>query len=233
SRKITVDNVNSIAENLSARTAQMAKEQKLIDKIGYEDEFKSGIKHALKVKKDEDYNKIDILDYVKTAAISDLLNTAKDKVAIIYAQGEIRGGDGDLTIIGEGAMRKSLKDAREDENVKAIVLRVDSPGGSALTSELIWREIEITKKVKPVVVSMGNVAASGGYYISCNANRIFAEPGTITGSIGVFGVLPNLTGLTNKIGIHTESVSTHSNASGYSVFTPLQDNTRAIVQESV
>lgn len=233
SRKITVDNVNSIAENLSARTAQMAKEQKLIDKIGYEDEFKSGIKHALKVKKDEDYNKIDILDYVKTAAIGDLLNTAKDKVAIIYAQGEIRGGDGDLTIIGEGAMRKSLKDAREDENVKAIVLRVDSPGGSALTSELIWREIEITKKVKPVVVSMGNVAASGGYYISCNANRIFAEPGTITGSIGVFGMLPNLTQLSNKIGIHTETVNTHSNASGYSVFTPLKDDTRAIVQESV
>lgn len=233
SRKITVDNVNSIAENLSARTAKMAKDQKLIDKIGYEDEFRNGIRHALKIKKDEDYNSIDILDYVKNAALSDLLNSAKDKIAIIYAQGEIRGGEGDLTIIGEGAMRESLKEAREDKDVKAIVLRVDSPGGSALTSELIWREIEITKKVKPVIVSMGNVAASGGYYISCNANRIFAEPATITGSIGVFGMLPNLTQLSNKIGIRTETVNTHSNASGYSVFTPLQDNTRAIVQESV
>lgn len=233
SRKISVDSLNSIANNLSARTAQMAKEKKLIDKIGYEDEFHSGIKHALKVKKDEDYNKVDILDYVKSAALKDILSNAKDRIAIIYAQGEIRGGDGDLNIIGEGAMRKALKDAREDKDVKAIVLRVDSPGGSALTSELIWREIEITKKVKPVVVSMGNVAASGGYYISCNASRIFAEPGTITGSIGVFGVLPNLTQLSNKIGIRTETVSTHTNASGYSVFTPLQDNTRAIVQESV
>lgn len=233
SRKIPVDSVNSIANNLSARTAQMAKDSKLIDKIGYEDQFHDGIKHALKVKKDEDYNTIDILDYVKTAALDELLSTAKDKIAIIYAQGEIRGGDGDLTIIGEGAMRKSLKEAREDDDVKAIVLRIDSPGGSALTSELIWREIEITKKTKPVIVSMGNVAASGGYYIACNANRIFAEPGTITGSIGVFGMLPNFTQLSNRIGVHTETVNTHSNASGYSLFTPLQDNTRAIIQESV
>lgn len=233
SRKISVDDVNNIANNLSARTAQMAKDSKLIDKIGYEDQFHNGIKRALKVKKDEDYNSVKILDYVKTAALADILSSAKDKIAIIYAQGEIRGGEGSINIIGEGAMRKSLKEAREDDDVKAIVLRVDSPGGSALTSELIWREIEITKKVKPVVVSMGNLAASGGYYISCNANRIFAEPGTITGSIGVFGMLPNFTQLSNRIGIHTETVNTHANASGYSVFTPLQDNTRSIIQESV
>ncbi len=233
SRKIPVDSINSIAENLSARTPQMAKERKLIDKIGYEDEYHNGIKHALKVEEGEDYNIVKILDYVKTKTLDDLLSDAKDVIAVVYAQGEIRGGDGTINIIGEGAMRKSLKEAREDDNVKAVVLRVDSPGGSALTSEIIWREIELTKKVKPVIVSMGNVAASGGYYISCNANRIFAEPGTITGSIGVFGILPNLTTLSNNIGIHTEKVSTHSNASGYSLFMPLEDNTRAIIQESV
>ncbi|OYQ37469.1 signal peptide peptidase SppA [Flavobacterium cyanobacteriorum] len=233
SRKITVESVNSIAENLSARTPELAKASKLIDKIGYVDEFENGIRKALKIKKDEEINSVDILDYVQTAELSDLLNSGTDKIAVVYAQGEIMGGEGDLTVVGEGAMREALKEAREDKDVKAVVLRVDSPGGNALTSELIWREIELTKKKKPVVVSMGNVAASGGYYISCNASRIFAEPNTITGSIGVFGVLPNLTQLSDKVGIHTEQVNTHSNASGYSLFTPLQDNTRAVVQEGV
>jgi protease-4 len=233
SRKIPLESLNSIAENLSARTAEMAKSSKLIDKIGYIDQYENGIRKALKVKKDKEYNKVCILDYAKTRAFDDLLSGAEDKIAIIYAQGEITGGEGSVSTIGEIAMRKALKEAREDKNVKAIVLRVDSPGGSALTSELIWRDIELAKKFKPVVVSMGNLAASGGYYISCNASRIFAEPNTITGSIGVFGVLPNLTQLSNKVGIHTEQVNTHSNASGYSVFTPLKDNTRAVIQESV
>lgn len=233
SRKIPVDSLNSIADNLGARTPELAKQVKLIDKIGYEDEYHAGIKKALKVKKDEEYNSVSILDYVKATAMNDLLSGGDDEIAIIYAQGEIRGGEGDVNVIGEGAMRTALKAARDNKNVKAIVLRVDSPGGSALTSELIWRDIELAKKVKPVVVSMGNLAASGGYYISCNANRIFAEPGTITGSIGVFGVLPNFTKLSNNIGVHTEQVSTNKNASGYSVFTPLKDDTRAIIQESV
>ena len=233
SRNIPVDSLNSIANNLSARTAEMAKDRKLIDKIGYEDEFHAGIKHALKVAKDEDYNSVSIPDYVQANSIKDLLSDAKDEIAVVYAQGEIRSGDGALTIIAEGAMRKALKEARENEDVKAVVLRVNSPGGSALTSELIWREIELTKQVKPVVVSMGNYAASGGYYISCGANRIFAEPGTITGSIGVFGMLPNLSQLSNNLGIHTEKVSTHDNSAGYSLFTPLEDETRAIITESV
>ncbi|WP_425433071.1 signal peptide peptidase SppA [Flavobacterium album] len=233
SRNIPLDSINSIAENLKGRTPEMAKANKLIDKIGYEDEYHNGIKKALKVKKDEDYNSVDILDYVDATALDGYTSGAKDDIAIIYAQGEITGGEGGLTAIGEDPMRESFKAALEDDNVKAIVLRVNSPGGSALTSELIWREIELAKKKKPVVVSMGNYAASGGYYISCNANRIFAEPGTITGSIGVFGVLPNMSELSNRIGIHTEQVSTHSNASGYSLFTPLQDNTREVIQQSI
>lgn len=233
SRKIPVDSLNSIADRLGARTPELAKQAKLIDKIGYIDQYEAGIKKALKLKKDEEIKSVSILDYVQATALNDLLSGAEDEIAIIYAQGEIRSGEGDVNVVTEDAMRKALKEARENKNVKSIVLRVDSPGGSALTSELIWREIELTKKVKPVVVSMGNVAASGGYYISCNASRIFAEPGTITGSIGVFGMLPNFTELSNRIGIHTEQVSTHRNASGYSVFTPLKDDTRAIIQESV
>lgn len=233
SRNIPLDSLNSIANNLLARTPEMAKEQKLIDKIGYIDEFYNGIRTALDIEKDKEINSVTILDYIESNQLADILSGAKDRIAVVYAQGEITGGEGSLTSIGEISMRKALKAAADDDNVKAIVLRVDSPGGSALTSELIWRDIELTKKKKPVVVSMGNLAASGGYYISCNADRIFTEPTTITGSIGVFGVLPNFTELSNKIGIHTEQVSTHEHAAGYSLFTPLEADTREVIQQSV
>lgn len=233
SRKIPVEKLNEIANGLLARTPEMAKAEKLIDKIAYEDEYHNGIRKALKVKKDEEYNTVSIIDYAHKNSTVGKKPSSENTIAIIYAQGTILGGEGDVNIIGEGSMRRSLQEARNDKKVKAIVLRIDSPGGSALTSDLIWREIELTKKVKPVVVSMGNLAASGGYYIACNANKIFAEETTITGSIGVFGTLPNITKLTNNIGIHTEQVKTHQNAAGYSIFTPLDDNTRSVVQESV
>lgn len=233
SRKIPADSLNSIANNLSARTPEMAKERGLVDKIGYIDQFHDGIRKALKIKKDEEINTVDILDYAEANKFNDILNGADDVIAVVYAQGEITGGEGGINNIGEIAMRKALKAAADDKNVKAIVLRVDSPGGSALASELIWRDIELAKKKKPVVVSMGNLAASGGYYISCNANRIFTEPTTITGSIGVFGVLPNFTQLSKNIGIHTEQVNTHKHSSGYSLFTPLEEDTREVIQQSV
>lgn len=233
SRNITVEALNGIANDLAARTPKMAKNTKLVDKIGYEDQYHDGIKKALKVKKDEDYNSISIRDYAKNVSKTPQKVDSKDKIAIIYAQGEIMGGEGDVNIIGEGAMRTSLKEAREDDKIKAIVLRVDSPGGSALTSELIWREIELTKKVKPVVVSMGNLAASGGYYISCNADKIIAEPSTITGSIGVYGVLPNMTELSKKIGINTSQVKSHNHAAGYSPFKPIDEKFKEVTTESV
>ncbi len=233
SRKIDVATLNAIAESLGARTPKLALETKLIDKIGYEDEYHDLIRTKLKVKKDEEYNKISISDYASIADSPSTNFTADNTIAVIYAQGEIQGGEGSVNIIGEGSINRSLKEAREDKDVKAVVLRVDSPGGSALTSELIWREIELTKKVKPVVVSMGNVAASGGYYISCNANTIFAEPNTITGSIGVFGLLPNLNQVGKNIGINAEQVRTHKNASGYSVFEPLDENFKGVVLESI
>lgn len=232
SRKVSVERLNEIANGLLARTPEMAKNEKLVDKVAYEDEYHNGIKKALKVKKDEDYNTVDIVDYAHNVATSSK-SSGDGTIAIIYAQGMILSGEGDVNIIGEGSMRRSLQEARKDKNVKAIVLRIDSPGGSALTSDLIWREIELTKKVKPVVVSMGNLAASGGYYIACNASKIFAEETTITGSIGVFGTLPNITKLTNNIGIHTEQVKTHQNAAGYSIFTPLDEGTKNTIQESV
>jgi protease-4 len=233
SRNVSISQLNTIANGLLARTPEMAKAQKLVDVIAYEDDYHNAIKKALKVDSDEDYNKIDIKDYAENRAQTPKENTSKDKIAIIYAQGEIGNGEGDLNIIGEGSMRRSLQEARKNENIKAIVLRIDSPGGNALTSDLIWREIELTKKVKPVVVSMGNYAASGGYYLACNADKIFAEANTITGSIGVFGTLPNFSKLIDRVGIHVEQVNTHENAAEYSVFKPIDEKFRIVTQESV
>lgn len=233
SRNISVDSLNSIANSLGGRTPELALTKKLVDKVAYEDVYHNAIRKKLDVKAEEEYNSISIVDYSKNVATTSFDISKKDIIAIVYAQGEIQGGEGDVNIIGEGAIRRSLQEARNDKDVKAIVLRVNSPGGSALTSELIWREIEITKKVKPVVVSMSNYAASGGYYIACNADRIFAEPSTITGSIGVFGMLPNMEELANNIGINAEQVKTHANSSGYSVFEPLDENFKLVTLESI
>jgi protease-4 len=233
SRKLTVAQLDAIANTLGARTPELALANKLVDKVAYEDEYHNAIRNILKVDKKEKYNTISITDYAKTAALTVDDYSKDDIIAVIYAQGEIMSGEGDVNVIGEGSIKRSLEEARNDEDVKSIVLRVDSPGGNALTSELIWREIEITKKVKPVVVSMGNYAASGGYYIAANANRIFAEPNTITGSIGVFGMLPNMSQLGKNIGINAEQVKTHTNANGYSIFEPMDENFKGYVFESI
>lgn len=233
SRKLTVAQLDAIANTLGARTPELALANKLVDQIAYEDEYHNAIRNILKVDKKEKYNSISITDYAKTAALTVDDYSKDDIIAVIYAQGEIMSGEGDVNVIGEGSIKRSLEEARNDDDVKAIVLRVNSPGGNALTSELIWREIEITKKVKPVVVSMGNYAASGGYYIAANANRIFAEPNTITGSIGVFGMLPNMNQLGKNIGINAEQVKTHTNANGYSIFEPMDENFKGYVLESI
>jgi protease IV len=232
-RNVSVAQLNSIAESLLARTPQMALAQKLVDEVAYEDEFNNAIKSKLKVTKEDDIESISITDYVSSSSIKSEDYTKDDIIAVIYAQGDISGGEGDVDYIGEGSINRSLKEAREDDNVKAVVLRVDSPGGSALVSDLIWREIELTKKVKPVVVSMGNLAASGGYYIACNANTIFAEPTTITGSIGVFGMLPNVHGFATKYGVNAEQIQTHKNAIGYSIFEPISEEYKAFASEGV
>lgn len=233
SRKISTSKLNEIANNLLARTPEMAKNEKLIDHIAYEDIYHNDIKKALKINIDKNYNKISINDYTHKITTSSVVTESDDKIAIIYAQGEIQSGEGDVNTIGEGSMRRSLQEARKDKKVKAIVLRIDSPGGNALTSDLIWREVELTKKVKPVVVSMGNYAASGGYYIACNANTIFAQNNTITGSIGVFGVLPNFNQLAKKIGINTEQVKTHQNSANYSPFVPVDENFKAVTLQGI
>lgn len=233
SRNLSVQQLNIVANGLLARTPEMAKAQKLVDVVAYEDVYHNAIKKLLKVDTEDEYESVSILDYTQKYTTTSAINDAKDEIAIIYAQGEIQSGEGDVNIIGEGAMRRSISEARNNDDVKAIVLRIDSPGGNALTSDLIWREIELTKKVKPVVVSMGNYAASGGYYIACNANTIFAEKNTITGSIGVFGMLPNFSGLSTKMGIHSEQVNTHQNSGNYNPFAPIDEKFKAVTTEGV
>lgn len=232
-RKIAKSQLNIIADKLLARTPEMALQQKLIDQIAYEDEFNADVRKKLSLKIDDEIETVSIEDYTRENLIKIDDYTKDDIIAIIYAQGEINSGEGDVNYIGEQSVNRALKEAREDKNVKSVVIRIDSPGGNALTSELIWREIELTKKVKPVVVSMGNYAASGGYYIACNATKIFAEPTTITGSIGVFGMLPNVHGMMNKIGINAEQINTHKNAGGYSIFEPISEDFKNFTLEGV
>ncbi|WP_075341687.1 signal peptide peptidase SppA [Tenacibaculum agarivorans] len=227
-RKISVEKLNTIADNSEARNAELAKKNNLIDQILYKDEYDKKLEIAADVKKVET---ISIQDYIASGK-GRKSSVAKDKIAVIYAQGQIMYGEGNDRIIGQGLINKSIKKAVKDKNVKAIVLRVNSPGGSALASELIWRELELAKKEKPIVVSMGNVAASGGYYIACNADLIVAEPTTITGSIGVFGAIPNAYELSKKIGINAEQVSTNNSAS-YSVFEPMNQKFYDVTKEGV
>ncbi|MFK8270354.1 signal peptide peptidase SppA [Capnocytophaga stomatis] len=217
-RNIPIEKLNQIADNLDARTPQLAKENNLIDGVIFKDEFEQILCNKTQSSEINDVNFINIEEYAESVATKVSLKKAKDKIAVIYAEGNIMYGVGKPGIIGDETIIKSLRKATDDKNVKAIVLRVNSPGGSALASELIHREIEIAKKHKKVYVSMGNYAASGGYYIACNADRIFAEEGTITGSIGVFGAYPNVSKLAEKWGINAEQVTTHSNSLEYSLF---------------
>lgn len=232
-RQLPIATLNEIASNLDGRNAELALEHKLIDKIAYLDEYQNGIKNALDLKLDDKINEVEILDYVKEVGLKRTKVGSKDQIALIFAQGEIRGGEGSVNIIGEGSINRALKAARSNDNIKAVVLRVNSPGGSALTSDIIWREIELTKKTKPVIVSMGDVAASGGYYIACNADRIFAESGTITGSIGVFGMVPNFEKVATKFGVNSQQVKTHENADGYSPFKKMSPKYRAVLTENI
>jgi len=231
SRNKTIDELNFIADNLLARNSSLALENNLVDGEIYLDEYADKLKLAVGISTDDDLNKITLQDYISTGK-GRIRSSASNKIAVIYAQGEILYGDGDENYIGQNLIISALRKAQDDKNIKAIVLRVNSPGGSALASELIWREMELASKKLPIVVSMGNLAASGGYYIACNADRIFAEPTTITGSIGVYGLIPNLNKLADNIGVNAEQVSTNTGAN-YSVFEPMTDAFRTVSTEGV
>ncbi len=229
SRKLTVERLNAIADNSLSRTAELSKQNGLVDRLIYEDQYETKLKVLTSSEK---LNLISIKDYISLGVrkVEDLLK--ENRIAVIYAQGSIIYGKGDENKIGQELINKAIRKAVEDKYVKAIVLRVNSPGGSALASELIWRELELAKKEKPLIVSMGNLAASGGYYISCGANKIFAEPTTITGSIGVFGMMPNAYEFSKNIGVNAEQVATN-NSPSYSIFEPMDKRFYEVTKEGV
>jgi len=223
--------LRQLANSGVVQTATEAAMYHLIDGVRYDDEVKNEIIKNIKIDADDKINFISLGKYAKAV---DFSPNGGDRIAIIYAEGEITDGKGQEGSIGSDAYRNLIRKVRLDKNIKAIVFRVNSPGGSALASEEIWREISIAKKTKPVVVSFGDVAASGGYYISCNADSIFAQPNTITGSIGVFGIIPNLKKFfNNKLGVTFDNVKTGPFADMPSASRPLNDAEKQFIQNSI
>ncbi|WP_336837208.1 signal peptide peptidase SppA [Sphingobacterium siyangense] len=232
SRNIAADSLRAIANDYRVRDADDAVKYKLADAKLYKDELLSDLRKRLKISEKDEISFVSLLDYNKK--VKD--DASGSEVAVLYAAGEIVDGEGTGPgQIGGDKFSRELRKLREDDAVKAVVLRVNSPGGSALASDIIWREVILTKKVKPVIVSMGDLAASGGYYISAAADSIFAEPTTITGSIGVFGVIPNFQNLmNNKIGVHYDGVKTGKFADLMTSFDrPLTAEERDIIQREV
>jgi protease-4 len=207
SRKLSVNELEAIADSLAAENAKDALTLKLVDQLCYKDELEKIIIDRLK-NADHKINYISMNRYNDVMVKSDKKFT-KDRIAVVYVDGDIVSGNGDTDESGSEKIAGAIKKAREDDQVKAVVLRVNSPGGSALASDVIWREAKLVKGQKPLIVSMGNVAASGGYYISCIADTIVAQPTTITGSIGVFGLLFNAEKmLQNKLGLTFDTYKT-------------------------
>ena len=236
SRKISVDSLNAYADRFMAFTDQKdLVKLKLVDKLMYTDEVKGEIKKLLKLKEDETINQLTLSDMAGVSSEKD----KGDQVAVYYAIGDIvdteTGGmtSGEHSIVATKVC-KDLEKLMNDDDVKAVVLRVNSPGGSAYASEQIWRSVTQLKTKKPVVVSMGGYAASGGYYISCAANYIYTEPTTITGSIGIFGMFPDFSGLlTDKLGVKFDEVKTNKHAAFGTMSRPFNDEEMALLDQYI
>lgn len=231
SRKITIDKINATADSLTLfYNTPMAVTENFIDGLYYSDEYELLLKKKLKVEKSKDVKKISLSDYSKSLKAK---KSSSNQIAVIYATGDIMDKEGDYQTIGYN-IAKEISKARQNKTIKAIVLRVNSGGGSALMSDIIWREVMLCKNQKSIVVSMGDYAASGGYYISCAADYIVAQPTTLTGSIGVFGVIPNIEKfLSNKLGITTDNVKTNMHADALSLTRPMSDYEKLVIQKSV
>lgn len=234
-RHMDTTKLNAIAAGLLVRKAEDAVSQGLVDSLAYRDQVLASIKQRMGLDAGRDIEFMELGKYTKAyvakAGPGGSSSWKQPKVAVVYAQGDIIDGESTDGSIGGATISAAIRQARKDTAVKAIVLRVNSPGGSGLASDVIWREVVLAKAEKPVVVSMGDVAASGGYYISCAADKIFAEPTTITGSIGVFGMIPNMKGFfNNKLGLTFDGVETHKYAGMMTVTRPLTEEEKGIIQ---
>jgi protease-4 len=231
SRNLSVSELRAIANEMAVRRADDAVAVGLIDKVGHRDEIFSSIRTQLGLKMDEKIPFISLNDYAKSTG-SGKDYSAKDKIAVIYAEGNILSGKTDPGAIGDYEYTRMIRKIRQDKRVQAIVLRVNSPGGSAIASENIWRELMLAKSNgKPIVVSMGDYAASGGYYLAAAGDTILAEPNTLTGSIGVFSIIPNARELmTDKLGITMDTVKTAKYATGINLYYPLSQDERQALQ---
>lgn len=231
-RKIPKDSLFMYANTYKIQMPRDAVKYKMVDGLRYKDEVLDELKSITGKTKKQNLTTVTINDYAANQKAEN--SDSKNRIAVIYANGDITGGEGTDESIGSERISRAIRKARMDDKVKAIVLRVNSGGGSALASDVIWREIVLSKKVKPVMASFGDVAASGGYYIACAADSIFVQPNTITGSIGVFGIIPNFQNLlTNKLGITFDGVKTGQYADIMSVNRPLTAGERLIIQTDV
>jgi len=236
-RGIPVDSLNSYADGvMTFQKADKALKHKFFDNLKYKDQVLSDFRKLTGLGANDEIPVVSVVEYDKVPKTLGTGGLARDRIAIVYAEGEIDGGSDGPYQIDSKEVSKGIREARTDSAVKAIVIRVNSPGGSAYGSEVIWREVILAQKVKPVIVSMGDYAASGGYYIACGADAILANPTTITGSIGVFGTIPNLSGLlTDKIGITFDNVSTNQHSDMPSItrkMTPFERNLMQTYVES-
>lgn len=236
SRKTTAEALNLLADSLTVFSEPQASVNGgLVDKLCYQDEVKKILKKKTKTDEDDNLHFVSISDVAKSEELNDKV---EDEVAVYYAYGEIKedvtGGFNQSSVITSKQMTKDLQDLREDDDVKAVVLRVNSPGGSAYASEQIWHEVQLLSKEKPVIVSMGALAASGGYYISCGAKKIFAEPTTLTGSIGIFGMIPDASELmTEKLGLSFDVVKTNKYSDLGAMGRPLNESECNLLQANV
>ncbi|SMD32398.1 protease-4 [Reichenbachiella faecimaris] len=230
SRNIELNELKRISDQMLVRKAEDAAEFGLITKVAYENQVKDMIRTRLDLAQKDKIKFVSLRNYMKTID-SDY---SSNKVAVIVADGEIVSGNGDLESVGSEKFMKAIRKARESKRVKAVVIRINSPGGSMVASDVMWNEIMLTKKEKPVIASMSNMAASGGYYMAMPCDTIVAQPMTITGSIGIFGMIPNLGGfLENKLGITNDGVSTGQYSDLYRVSSALNPQEKAIIQTSV
>jgi protease-4 len=233
SRNIPADKLNLLADNLTGTIAGSALENKLVDGLIFRDALIDTLKSLSGTGKDKDLNLVSMTKYSKVPDPA-RITSIRNRISVVYASGTIVMGKGNENNIGGNNYAEVIRKERLDTSVKAIVLRVNSPGGNAIASDIIWRELELAAKVKPVVVSMGNYAASGGYFISAPATKIYANRTTISGSIGVFGLIPNAGKLLEqKLGLKTETVNTNKNSDFPSIFRPMNPYEKELMQMSI